>query len=316
LPTRRPPSPRSKLGSLSATYKANCALPLSGALEKVDVRAKLFSLLSSLDFNTSTPLTDNEQLVLTAAQQYVPLAAGEAWRDTLDDFTADGIELLDADMAKLSARLDADASIADGLIGEQRAVSSNIAAQEEVADAAELKRVRVLRDGPMYGMPKQKRGTSLFRMRIEAKARIGNMVSASKVGYRGPTPTPAEFADATVAAATEAALDAGADPDGVITFTLRHVPQALATVANAAGIGPGYIDPFLFSAGVGLTSSGKKVDSPARLRLRISDDGAPNLDVRALEKEKTRAVSADELRQLCIEFQEYVAANPDANKPA
>jgi hypothetical protein len=212
--------------------------------------------------------------------------------------------------------VDADASIADGLIGEQRAVSSTIAAQEEVADAAELKRVRVLRDGPMYGMPKQKRGTSLFRMRIEAKARIGNMVSASKVGYRGPTPTPAEFADATVAAATEAALDAGADPDGPITFTLRHVPQALATVANAAGIGPGYIDPFLFSAGVGLTSSGKKVDSPARLRLRISDDGAPNLDVRALEKEKTRAVSADELRQLCIEFQEYVAANPDANKPA
>ena len=124
----------------------------------------------------------------------------------------------------------------------------------------------MLRDGPMFGVKKEKRGGSLFRARIEAKAKIGNMVASSKVGFVGPMPTPEEYADATVTAATEAMIEAGSDP-AVHGFTLRHVPQALSTLASAANIDPSKITPFLAENGVGLTATGKKVESPAKLRI-------------------------------------------------
>ena len=168
----------------------------------------------------------------------------------------------------------------------------------------------------MYDVPKTKRATSLFRARIEAKARIGNMVAASKVGYRGPMPTPAEYAAATVKAATEAMLEQKVIIDGVETvadpavvgFTLRHVPQALSTLASAAGIDSSYINPFLADAGVGFTATGKRLEDPAKLK--ISPGG--ELKVKVLEKDRAKRVTPEELLALCIEFQESVPRDPAA----
>ena len=98
-------------------------------------------------------------------------------------------------------------------------------------------------------------------------------------------------------------IEAGADPE-VHGFTLRHVPQALSTLATAAGLDPSAINPFLTSAGIGLTASGQQVESPARLSVGVSKHGTPQLDVKTLDKEKARKVTPSELRRLLIEFQE------------
>jgi len=290
-------------GRLEGSGSAHAA-----ALEKLDVRAKLYAVISALSFESSVQLTKQEELTLTAAKKYVPLATGEAWRDAVDDFAAEGLEPLDADMAKLSRRLEADEVIAGSVMSAQDTLAADMEAMEAVDDAEDLKRVRVLRDGPMYGVPKQKRGTSLFRARIEAKARIAGMVAASKVGFQGPVPSPAEYADATVQAASEAMLEAGADP-AVHGFTLRHVPQALSTLSSAAGIDPCQINPFLASAGIGLTAGGKKLDASTKLNVSVKAGSRhPKLDIKALDKEPTRRISPAELRRLCIEYQESLPA--------
>jgi hypothetical protein len=278
---------------------------LSAALESVDVRAKLYAVLATLDFESGVPLSPDEELLVTACKEYVPFATAEAWRDAADEFAAEGIEPLEEDRVKLNARLASDEKAAEAVLEAQQSLVQGMRRSEEKIDAAELHRVRVLRDGPMFGVPKVKRGGSLFRARIEAKAKIGSMVATSKVGFVGPMPTPEEYADATVTAATEAMLEAGADP-AVHGFTLRHVPQALSTLASAASIDPAKITPFLAENGVGLTATGKKVDSPAKLKVRATD--GPNgmhvkLDAVPLDHERTRRVAPETLRKLCIDFQ-------------
>ena len=275
----------------------------SQALESVDVRAKLYAVLSALSFeDCGVPLTPNEELLLAACQEYVPFATAEAWRDAADEFASEGIEPLEEDRVKLEARLAADEEAAAQVLGKQTEMVAQMRRAEEKIDAAELHRVRVLRDGPMFGVKKEKRGGSLFRARIEAKAKIGNMVASSKVGFVGPMPTPEEYADATVTAATEAMIEAGSDP-AVHGFTLRHVPQALSTLASAANIDPSKITPFLAENGVGLTATGKKVESPAKLRIRSNESGGVSLDAVPLDTERSRRVAPETLRKLCIDFQ-------------
>ena len=127
-----------------------------------------------------------------------------------------------------------------------------------------------------------------------------------QVAYRGPMPSYEEYADATLAAATEAMLEAGADPEEV-GFTLRHVPQALATLSTAASIDHKHINPYLLNAGVGLNSQGKKIDSPAKLNMSLGRNGKAEVDVITLDKERGRRVTPAELRRLCIDFQQSVA---------
>ena len=58
--------------------------------------------------------------------------------------------------------------------------------------------------------------------------------------------------------------------------------------------------------GVGLTATGKKVDSPAKLKVRATDgpDGMHvKLDAVPLDHERTRRVAPETLRKLCIDFQ-------------
>ena len=76
----------------------------------------------------------------------------------------------------------------------------------------------------------------------------------TQVAYRGPVPTHAEYADATVKAAHAALAETGGD---VTSFTLQHVPAALLSLANAAGIDSSNVSPFLADIGVGLTATGK-----------------------------------------------------------
>jgi len=252
-------------------------------------------------------MTAEQQMLTMAVREYTPFAAAEAWRDAADEFASGELEPLEEDKTKLEARLVRDEAAAAEVLAQQEGMIVELEAADAAVDAAELARVRVLRDGPMGQVATTKReGSSLFRARIEAKARISGMVAASKVGYIGPMPTAAEYADATVNAATEAMLEAGADP-AVYGFTLRHVPQALSTLATAAGIDPAHINPFLAESGVGLTATGKKLDSPAKIRMRVPPGGGHvPLECLALEKEKQTRVEVDELRQLCIDFQESV----------
>ena len=199
-------------------------------------------------------------------------------------------------------------------MAKQSGIVDMIEADELAEDTAELTRVRVLRDGPMGQVASPRRGTSLFRARIEAKARIGAMVASSKVGFRGPMPIHAEYADATVQAATEAMKEAGADPE-VTGFTLRHVPQALATLATAAAVDASYINPFLTESGVGLTVQGQPVADEAKLRIMSPTRTGATLQVMPLAKDAARRVMPTELRRLCIEFLEY-AAEWEAQKSA
>ena len=274
----------------------------SAALEKVDCRAKLFALLNALSFESSVPLTPDEEVLLTAAKAYVSFASAEAWQDAKDEFAAEGFDLLPEDKARLEAELEQAAAQAQKVLDNQLQLVDGMLATEEAQEAASLKRVRVLRDGPMYGVPKTKRATSLFRARIEAKARIAGMVAASKVAYRGPTPTRGEYADAVLKAASAALLEAGADPNS--GFTLQHVPPALMAVATSAGIDSSLVTEFLKQSGIGLTATGKLQSDLASLQLDVGDGAdLAHVNVKPLDKFKGRKVSAIELRQLCIAFQ-------------
>ena len=292
-----PFAPRAHLLSCLADLVAHPA-----ALEKVDCRAKLFALLNALSFESSVPLTPDEEVLLTAAKAYVSFASAEAWQDAKDEFAAEGFDLLPEDKARLEAELEQAATQAQMVLDNQLQLVDGMLATEEAQEAASLKRVRVLRDGPMYGVPKTKRATSLFRARIEAKARIAGMVAASKVAYRGPTPTPGEYADAVLKAASAALLEAGADPNS--GFTLQHVPPALMAVATSAGIDSSLVTEFLKQSGIGLTATGKLQSDLASLQLDVGDGAdLAHVNVKPLDKFKGRKVSAIELRQLCIAFQ-------------
>jgi len=273
----------------------------SAALEKVDVRSKLYALLNALSFESSVALSPQEEVLLTATKAYVPFASAEAWQDAKDEFAAEGFELLPEDQQRLDAELTQAEADARSVLDAQQGLVGGMRTTDEASEAAALKRVRVLRDGPMYGVPKTKRATSLFRARIEAKARIAGMVAASKVAYRGPKPTPAEYADATLKAANAALREAGADPSS--GFTLQHVPPALMAVAQAAGIDTATVNEFLLKSGVGLTATGKVQSGLINLDFVPSEHGTVTADVKALDKFKGRKVSPTELRELCIAFQ-------------
>ena len=79
----------------------------------------------------------------------------------------------------------------------------------------------------------------------------------TQVAYRGPLPTHAEYADATLKAARAALTETG---DGATSFTLQHVPAALLSLANAAGIDSSKVSPFLADIGIGLTATGKTAE--------------------------------------------------------
>jgi len=171
-----------------------------------------------------------------------------------------------------------------------------------------LSRVRVLRDGPMGQVVKSK-GRSMFRARIEAKAKVGDMVAKSKVGYRGPLPTADEYSDATVLK-LEAKIRGTKDEDDneppaddlpPASFELQHVPQALTELTAASGMDPAMMNPFLASRGIGLLSTGKPAKEMAALSLKI-DGATAGLDVHALEHSSDKAIGKDELRTICMDY--------------
>ena len=154
--------------ALSATLKKGATgEPLNGAMESVDVRSKLFSVLNSLDFSSSVEMTNEERLLLTAAKEYIPFATGEAWRDAIDEFATSGLEPLEEDQAKLDARLVLDEQMAAGVQAKQGETLAVIAAEEKAGEVADTKRVRVLRDGPMamYPRPSARRASSAHVLR-------------------------------------------------------------------------------------------------------------------------------------------------------
>ena len=285
--------------------------PRNSALAKVDLRAKIYSVLAALGFESSVPLTPEEELLMEAAREYVGFASAEAWRDIAADFDEGKVECaygtvrpLTPDAAALAETLSRNEGAAADVLARQEAMAEKIREAEMVEDEGGLARVRVLRDGPMGQVAKQPRGHSLFRARIEAKAKIGAMVEASKVGYRGPVPTADEYADATIIAAQEAIAEAGMDP--AAGFTVKQVPQALTSLATAAGIDPSNIDPYLANAGFGFTRSGRPIDQSGKVALDVSDDGAAHIKPYALEKDQSRPVSVGEMKQLCVGFQASV----------
>ena len=160
-------------------------------------------------------------------------------------------------------------------------------------------------------------------------------------------PTHAEYADATLKAARAALTETG---DGATSFTLQHVPAALLSLANAAGIDSSKVSPFLADIGIGLTATGKtaeqvcssrpgtkqsllgsfkqtfracpqlqlylianlrcrptcivftpSVSQVAHLSLQPCASGVAISPV-VLDKSRHRKLSANQLRQLCIDF--------------
>ena len=178
----------------------------------------------------------------------------------------------------------------------------------DTADKAMLSRVRVLRDGPMGQVVKSK-GRSMFRARIEAKAKVGDMVAKSKVGYRGPLPTPYEYTDATIlklenqirGTTDEADNEPPKPVEKPAPFELKHVPQALTEITAASGMDPALMNPFLASHGIGLLSTGKPAPQAASLSLKL-DGAKPMLDMHALEHTAHKAIKKEELRSLCLDY--------------
>jgi len=172
-----------------------------------------------------------------------------------------------------------------------------------------LSRVRVLRDGPMGQVVKSK-GRSLFRARIEAKAKVGDMVAKSKVGYNGPVPTEEEYTDATLlslherlAGRTEETPEEEAlQPLPPVKLEVAHVPQALTDLAKSAGIPRSRIDPYLATNGIGLLASGDTAKGTTKLTLGM-DNAKPTLGVVALDPDPHKPVSKDQLRALLAGFQ-------------
>ena len=248
-------------------------------LESHDLRAKVYAAMAALDFGEAAEggdLDSAQALTLAAVKEYVAFCEAETWRDIAEELDAESTRPITADGERLDQKLDLAESRAHDVIATQRAHAQRIYAGGDALQEAMLSRIRVLRDGPMAGMGRsaKRAGVSLFRARLEAKNRIGEMVAASRREYTGPKPTAIEYVDAVLeqqleavqaeAAATGAAAAAAsaaaaqrngfksvdgatARPAEDVATNLKsiHVPFVLRTLASSIGADPGRVTAFL-----------------------------------------------------------------------
>ncbi|KAL1527196.1 hypothetical protein AB1Y20_015875 [Prymnesium parvum] len=280
----------------------------SAVLEAFDMRSKLYAVLSQLHFAASLPLTTEEEMLLVTARNYIDFCAAEEWQNVCDEMEEAGVRPTTPDAKVLEAHLAEYNDAATKVLEQQGELGKSIQADLSLQEEAMVSRVRVLRDGPMGQVVKAK-GRSLFRARIDAKAKVGDMLARSKVGYRGPQPTAEEYADATLLK-LEAQLRGTTDeednappPDDApaVQFELRHVPQALTEISSTAEADPQLVDPFLMSRGIGLSSSGKPTAQAASLHFNL-ESSAPSLDVHALNHTLSAPLAKDELRSMCVDY--------------
>ena len=178
--------------------------------------------------------------------------------DVNEEMLESGLRPITPDADRLEATLASNEVEAAKVQSSQGELSLRLNEEMQSQNGAMLSRVRVLRDGPMGQVVKSK-GRSMFRARIEAKAKVGDMVTKSKVGYKGPVPTAEEYTDATVlrlherlAGRSEATPEEQAlEPLPPVKMEMAHVPQALSELAASAGIDPARINPYLAANGIG-----------------------------------------------------------------
>ena len=177
------------------THAGSTAALHTASLEKVDVRAKLYAVLSCLDFESDLPYTSEEALQLVAAKGYVPFATAEEWADARDEFAAEGLVPLDADRALLEAKLRSNEEAVAAIAEEQQDLIGEMAIADSAVDDANLHRVRVLRDGPMGQVKKSAtRGSSSSARASRPRPRSGRWSptrrSASAARCRATRSTP------------------------------------------------------------------------------------------------------------------------------
>ena len=285
----------------------------AAAMEGQDLRAKCFAVLQQLGFGeaeggaagaalTARVLTPEQQLQLQAVREYRAFSEAETWRDVEEELQAEGCRPVSADAAALSSVLDATQQVATGVLDRQQRFSATMADGDATAESEMLTRVRTLRDGPM-GMPKlqktdpnAEKGESLFRKRIAAKARIGGMVAASKVGYEGPMPSAEEYADAKVAEFKELRGKKG--------LKLKDVPESLDSLAAAAGLEASHVAPFLERQGIQ-----EELEAPPgqAVKIAIVDTGSAPIhalvDIVAGVEPANAPFDDARLKELMLEFQ-------------
>jgi len=280
----------------------------SAVLESFDMRSKVYAVLAALNFEASLPLTTEESMLMTAAKRYVAFVAAEEWQNVQEELQGDGVRPITPDAATLATHLSVNTEEAAKVLQQQTIMGESITQGLAKGEVAMLSRVRVLRDGPMGQVVKSK-GRSMFRARIEAKAKVGDMVAKSKVGYRGPLPTTEEYADATLLK-LEGSIRGTKDEDDnepppavlpPVAFELKHVPQALTALTAASGMDPARMNPYLASRGIGLLSTGKAAKQVAALTLTM-DGGSPGLGVHALEHSESKPIKREDLRELCLDY--------------
>lgn len=277
------------------------------AVQAQDLRAKVYAVLQQVGFDAAAggaALTPPQRLQVEAVQQYRSFCEAEAWRDVEEELQREGCRPVSADAAAMRAVLDATRQVAADVLEAQTQQVAGLAEEDAATEAGMLSRVRVLRDGPMGGLEKKSsgKGVSLFRKRLEAKARIGDMVAASKVGYEGPMPSADEYADAKVAEFKELKGSKG--------LKLGDVPASLDSLATAAGLEPARVAPFLEQTGVQAD-----LDAAALMDVQIFPDvykqgnmSRAVVDIVPGPERADEPLDEARLKELMLEFQATEAA--------
>jgi len=267
-------------------------------LEQHDLRAKVYAVLAALGFSSPVALRSEECLLLEAAKEYVLLCDAEAWRDVDEELNATPqTRPVSADAKALDEKLATLRSAAEGVLAKQQAIVEASASAEAQTEAQMVGRVRVLRDGPLGQLQTQKKGTrSMFRARLDAKAKLGDMVAASHVKYRGPVPTVEEYADAAVAGLVESV----GKPEGL---QVKHAAAALGEVARTTGAPARRVGPYLAARNLN--------ESTLRLNLQVQDEvvaqeAAGPLALGYSMINADAPISATEVRDLCVAFQSNI----------
>jgi hypothetical protein len=169
------------------------------ALAGHDLRVKLYACLAALGLDPAPDGLEPADVVLLEAIKAFPvLCDAEAWRDievSLMEGPARTHRPITADAARLSNTLSELHKTTGSVLERQQQLAAYMlegAARAE--DAHLLASVCALRDGPGGPQAVVRKGTPLFKQRMEAKAKISGMVAGSKVAFVGPMPDADECA--------------------------------------------------------------------------------------------------------------------------
>jgi hypothetical protein len=163
------------------------------ALAGHDLRVKLYACLAALGLDpVPDGLDPRDVVLLEAIKSFSALCDAEAWRD-VETSLMEGPPFthrpVTADAARLRDTLSELHKTTGSVLQRQQelaAILLDSAAQAE--DAHLLANVCTLRDGPGGPLAVSRKGTPLFKQRMEAKARVSGMVAGSMVAFVGPTP--------------------------------------------------------------------------------------------------------------------------------